>query len=201
MRRLVFDGASVLIAGGNCRDNLLVVDPGKLGSVGGRLQPAPDGRRADGPAGERGRTARRASVGRRPVAMMALHMAAAAQRRRSSSSSGGGSGSGSSSSSSSSQHSSSSSSGSGSVSSRFLVAWAERGALCPDAKNRVKSCKLSVSAKIFLACGALVGRLRRAGSHLISDPSHVHVWYGPSLAWVRQPSRPPSGAGWTARTA
>ena len=32
--------------------------------------------------------------------------------------------------------------------------------------------------KIFSACGALLGRLRRAGSHLISDPSQVYVWYG-----------------------
>ena len=46
--------------------------------------------------------------------------------------------------------------------------------------------KMAFRPKNFFACGALIGRLRRAPSHLISNPSHVYVWYTSQWACGRQ---------------
>ena len=51
-------------------------------------------------------------------------------------------------------------------------------------KNRVHCYVIS---QIFLRLRRALQRLRRAQTHLISDPSHVHVWYG-SQVGVRVPT-------------
>ena len=131
-------------------------------AVGGRAAAAGcDGRRADGPAGERAGGRWEAAMA---MAMTAPRCAAAAQRRRSSSSSSSGGGSGSSSGGSSS--SGSSSSGSGDVRQRrqrFLVASGGAWSAIRSAKNVQNRAKCDKTPKKFSASGGgLRRRLRRA---------------------------------------